>query len=365
MDAWHDALADAHRQGSPYSISGIHIWRGYTHFLRGELIDACADLEEAVAGVPALRLLGNVMAYAASFLARALTERGELGARPRGPRVGPPRLAQRGRRGHRYFRNARLELLVAEGLWDEVPAAAMEARRRIAGWVNPLGHRWRSLWALALVGQRLSRGGGARWSRPSWRTPVGGRPGYGRRASVSSPPCWRSRAAARGGRGARGLAGAAGAREGALRSRRGRRRPVALRRALNLALGGGADPVATRARSALAALGADARSARRRRPDLGRAPRARPRPRRRRGPRDRRGALPRARSRSPATSPPPERSSPADRRWWARIPGPMLAARCALVSIASALGRHAGVTRAARRRGSRSPGRARGSAAAR
>ena len=146
MDAWHDALADAHRAGSPYSISGIHIWRGYTHFLRGELIDACADLEEAVqecrrfdySGERA-GLRGVVPGAGADRAGRARAGPGDAGA------GACRRRSTRASRGCGYFRNARLELLVAAGRWDEVAAAAPEARRRIEGWVNPLGHRWRSL----------------------------------------------------------------------------------------------------------------------------------------------------------------------------------------------------------------------------
>ena len=65
MAAWHAALADAHRQGSPYSLSGIHIWRGHTHILRGELLDACADLEPAVEECRRFGYNWNVIAYAA------------------------------------------------------------------------------------------------------------------------------------------------------------------------------------------------------------------------------------------------------------------------------------------------------------
>ena len=99
MDAWRDALADAHRQGSPYSISGIHIWRGYTHFLRGELIDACADLEEAVAECRRFDYSGNVMAYAGVVPGARADRAGRAGARPRGAGSGSPQLAERARRG--------------------------------------------------------------------------------------------------------------------------------------------------------------------------------------------------------------------------------------------------------------------------
>ena len=171
MTAWHAALADAHRQGSPYSLSGIHIWRGHSHLLRGELLDACADLEPAVEECRRFNYNSNVTSHCAAFLIRALTERGELArARSLLGLVSVDTLDDRVA-GHRHFRSARLELLVAEGRWDEVPAASEAARRGIAGWVNPWGigggrcRRWRWFIRTAHVRKRWS------WSRRSWRMP--------------------------------------------------------------------------------------------------------------------------------------------------------------------------------------------------
>jgi DNA-binding CsgD family transcriptional regulator len=257
MDAWHDALADAHRAGSPYSISGIHIWRGYTHFLRGELIDACADLEEAVEECKRYGYSANVVVYAASFLARALTERGEL--ERAGSMLGlvPVASLAENVEGLRYFRNARLEWLAAAGRWDEVLAGASDARRRIVGWVNPLGHRWRSLSALALVNNG-SRGEAESLVLAELEDARAvGAPGVlGRSLRAVFEVCGDLSA----------LRSAVDVLEGsparlelakALCSLGVAERDAgALRRSLNLALGGGAAPVAARARAALANLGA-------------------------------------------------------------------------------------------------------------
>ena len=79
MDAWHAALADAHRQGSPYSLSGIHIWRGYTHIAARRAARRVRRPRGGGRGVPALRLQRRTSSPTrASFLVRALTERGEL-----------------------------------------------------------------------------------------------------------------------------------------------------------------------------------------------------------------------------------------------------------------------------------------------
>ena len=296
MDAWDEALADAHRRGSPYSISGIHIWRGYTHFLRGELVDACADLEEAVQECRRFGYSGNVMAYAGSFLARALTERGEL-ARAREILALVPHGSLNERvEGHRHFRNARLELLVAEGRpASEIEAAAHDARRRIEGWVNPIGHRWRSLLALALLSNGAreeavglvsaeledARGVGAPGTLgrslralcevtgdvEPLREAVDVLEGSPARLELAKALC--------------ALGAAAGDAEPLRRALQPRPRQ---RRATR-------SPPAPAPRSAASA---PARAARRRRPDGDRAPRARALPRRRGRARDRRGALPRA-----------------------------------------------------------------------
>ena len=147
---------------------------------------------------------------------------------------------------------------MAEGRWDDVQAAAMDAKRRIDGWVNPIGHRWRSLLALALLeygsgeeavglisaeledargvgapgtlGRSLRTLGEVTGDVSLLREAVSVLEGSPARLELAKALC--------------ALGSAAGD-------------AVALRRALNLALGGGADPVAARARAALAALGSE------------------------------------------------------------------------------------------------------------
>ena len=52
--------------------------------------------------------------------------------------------------GARYWCNARLELLVAEGRYDDAVEAADEYARRFARYHNPAAARWSSLRAVAL-----------------------------------------------------------------------------------------------------------------------------------------------------------------------------------------------------------------------
>ena len=38
------AMVDAHRRGSLFAITGMYLWRGFTLFWRGDLIDAEEEL---------------------------------------------------------------------------------------------------------------------------------------------------------------------------------------------------------------------------------------------------------------------------------------------------------------------------------
>ena len=259
MTAWHAALADAHRQGSPYSLSGIHIWRGHTHLLRGELLDACADLEPAVEECRRFDYNANVTSHCAAFLIRALTERGEVARARALLSLVPAETLDEHAAGRRLLSNARLELLVAEGRWDEVPAASELARGGIPGWVNPLGHRWRSLLALALLQTNGSREEAVSLvSAELADARAFGAPGTVGRSlralfevTGDLEPLREAVSVLEGSPARLELAKALcalGETSGDV---------SALRRALNLALGCGAAPVATRARAALAALGAE------------------------------------------------------------------------------------------------------------
>jgi DNA-binding CsgD family transcriptional regulator len=156
LDAWRVSLADAHRRGSLYSVSAIHLWHGFTLYRRGELTEAEASLRS---GLDEAILYGygpGVIVYFSAFLAATLLARGDTsGARQaleRGDHTGA------GPDGARWWLVSRAELLLAEGRADEALPAAEEVEAA-SGWiVNPAAAPWRSLKAQAL--DRLGRDGG-------------------------------------------------------------------------------------------------------------------------------------------------------------------------------------------------------------
>jgi DNA-binding CsgD family transcriptional regulator len=142
------ALADAHRRGSLYAVTGVYLWRGFTLFWRGDLLDA---EELLVAAFDQAELWGygaETLQWNAAHLAWCKVERGDLaGARTalaRGPDQGGAG------DGARYWANARLELLVAEGRYEDAVAAGEEYGQRFAHYHNPAAARWSGLRAVAL-----------------------------------------------------------------------------------------------------------------------------------------------------------------------------------------------------------------------
>ena len=122
--------------------------RGFTLFWRGDLTDAEELLTAAFDQAETWGYGAETLQWNAAHLGWCLLERGDLpGARQalaRGPDQG----------GHgdgaRYWANARLELLVAEGRYEDAVAAADEYAQRFAHQRNPAGARWSSLKAVAL-----------------------------------------------------------------------------------------------------------------------------------------------------------------------------------------------------------------------
>jgi DNA-binding CsgD family transcriptional regulator len=154
MAGWDECLADAHRRGSLFSVSSVHLWRGHTYVLRGDIDDAIAELETAAAEFELYGYGAQAMTYVAAFLAIARQERGDLDGAWAAAALGggaQDDLAD----AVRYWRHARLMLLLAEGRDAEALDAADGLAPRQEGWQNPLMHRWRSGKAVALA--RLGR----------------------------------------------------------------------------------------------------------------------------------------------------------------------------------------------------------------
>jgi DNA-binding CsgD family transcriptional regulator len=146
---WDAAMTAAHRLGSQYSVNSINVWLGCMWLERGELAEAEAPLREVLElerpseNAPAI-------AYAAAWLARVLLERGDrAGARTVLARSGNP---LPGSDGDELVRRSEIELLLAEGSWEQVLAEVNMYHALLRGMDNPAWAPWRSLKALAFDG---------------------------------------------------------------------------------------------------------------------------------------------------------------------------------------------------------------------
>ena len=172
--ALDDGLAEAHRSGSLFGIAGVRLFRGYTLLLRGELADAQQELQTALDHLRTWGYGANAQIYGKAFLGTTLLERGDLAAaRALLPDAEEPdEVAD----GVRFWLNAKLELLVAEGRneealrvgevlrtqYDHVVLPAVSHRRSLAAEaLDRLGRRDE---ALALAGEELELS--RRWGAP-------------------------------------------------------------------------------------------------------------------------------------------------------------------------------------------------------
>jgi tetratricopeptide (TPR) repeat protein len=128
----------------------VHLWRGFTLMRRGDLLDAAESLQQALDEFELYGYGADAKLYAGGFLALAqLAAAGPAAARRTLERTGPPLTYSN---GSRFWRTARLTLLVQEGRSEEARRLARELRTR-HGWIdNPSDSPWRSLEALALDG---------------------------------------------------------------------------------------------------------------------------------------------------------------------------------------------------------------------
>jgi DNA-binding NarL/FixJ family response regulator len=151
LPVWDAAMTAARQHGSLYSICAVNIWRGWNWMQRGELVEAETSLREAQQQLTDLfEPDSHSVAYGAAYLARVLTERGDLaGARAALATGGKP---NPGSDADALLRRAEIELLLAERSWEEALAAADVYQARLRGIDNPAWGPWRSLTALALDG---------------------------------------------------------------------------------------------------------------------------------------------------------------------------------------------------------------------
>ncbi|WP_037503376.1 helix-turn-helix transcriptional regulator [Solirubrobacter soli] len=148
LTAFDFAMLDAHRRGSLFAVTGMYLWRGFCLFWRGDLLDAEEELTQAFDQAEAWGYGRDTLQWNAAHLSWCLTERGKL-TEARQALVRAPERGG-GSDGARYWCNARLELLVAEGRFEDAVEAADEYAQRFHLWHNPAAARWSSLKAIAL-----------------------------------------------------------------------------------------------------------------------------------------------------------------------------------------------------------------------
>jgi DNA-binding CsgD family transcriptional regulator len=149
VDASNAQVADAYQRGSLFSMSGIHLWRGFLHLWRGELPEAEELLRTAFESHERWGYGSNAHVYTAGFFCSTMIARGDLEAARRGltaREVDTEPISD----GARYWLEAHTELLLAEGRYEEAIEAADEIGRRFPHWSFPPASRWRPHKALAL-----------------------------------------------------------------------------------------------------------------------------------------------------------------------------------------------------------------------
>ena len=148
LELFEFSMLDAHRRGSLFQVTGMYLWRGFTLFWRGDLLDAEEELAMSFDQAEAWGYGPDTLQWNAAHLSWCLTERGKLAD----ARKALMRAPERGGRsdGARYWCNARLELLVAEGRYEDAIEAADEYAVRFSHYHNPQAARWSGLKAVAL-----------------------------------------------------------------------------------------------------------------------------------------------------------------------------------------------------------------------
>jgi len=78
LTVYDDALAEAHRRGSPFAFAAVKVFRAQTSVWRGDLAEAEAEAREALSVGQAWGASARFAGHGAAFLADALMEQGKL-----------------------------------------------------------------------------------------------------------------------------------------------------------------------------------------------------------------------------------------------------------------------------------------------
>jgi DNA-binding CsgD family transcriptional regulator len=146
-----EALANAHRDGSLFAISGLHMWQGGAHLRRGELDEAETMLPQAQGEFNLWSFGAGAGLYLNGFRAIVQLERGDLAAAQESiAAVGEP--PDDASDGARYFDNARLAVAAVEGIAPQrLLEMAEEHAARHARVLNPAYNPWREYKIRALA----------------------------------------------------------------------------------------------------------------------------------------------------------------------------------------------------------------------
>jgi DNA-binding CsgD family transcriptional regulator len=151
---WDAIRTRLNTRGSLFSAGGVHVWRGHTLWLRGDVGEALAELRAAREVLDLWGDPGEGATYSNSLLANVLLERGELdAARALLERSGYP---DGGSERALLWLRAWARMLLLDGRVEEAVAALDDAAGRLGGRDNP-AHPvpWRTQKAQAL--DRLGR----------------------------------------------------------------------------------------------------------------------------------------------------------------------------------------------------------------
>jgi DNA-binding CsgD family transcriptional regulator len=158
--AMDEALANAHKHGSLFAISGLHMWQGGAHLRRGELDEAETVLPQAQSEFNLWSFGAGAGLYLNGFRAIVQLERGDLAA-ARESLAAVTEYPDDGSDGARYYDNARLAVAAVEGVAPQQLLEMADAHAaRHARAHNPAYNPWREYKIRALA--KLGRGEEAR-----------------------------------------------------------------------------------------------------------------------------------------------------------------------------------------------------------
>ena len=149
LAGWEAATADGHRRGSLFSVSSIHLWRGFTHLWHGDLREAESMLAQAWASFDLFGYGFHAGAYRSAFQAWIRLERGDLHGARESLHLGEDYGGFAD--GLRFWLETRIHLLMEEGRYEEAIEVADQIPERFPHSHAPPASRWRVFRAEALA----------------------------------------------------------------------------------------------------------------------------------------------------------------------------------------------------------------------